>query len=91
MYQPEPPSSWAIRCVVAVLEAQARFNAGIPEFFIRVGSTGGEPGYFLDLGDPSGHTVAIHPDGWSLVDRPSVDFTLPRWHVERADARKRRC
>jgi hypothetical protein len=38
--QPEPPSSWAIRRVVGMLEARARFNTGIPEVFIRVGQDG---------------------------------------------------
>jgi hypothetical protein len=77
MYQPEPPSSWAISRVVAMLEAQARFNAGIPDVFIRVGSTGGDSGYFLDLGDSTGQAAAIRPEGWSIVDRPGVDFARP--------------
>ena len=29
--QPEPPSNWAIRRVVGMLEARARFNAGMPD------------------------------------------------------------
>ena len=40
IYQPEPPSSWAIRRVVGMLEAKARFNTGIPEVFVRVGQDG---------------------------------------------------
>jgi hypothetical protein len=38
--EPEPPSSWAIRRVVGMLEARARFNIDIPEVFIRVGQDG---------------------------------------------------
>jgi hypothetical protein len=38
--QPEPPSSWAIRRVVGMLEARARFSSGVPEVFIRVGQDG---------------------------------------------------
>ena len=77
MYQPEPPSHWAISRVVGVLEAQARFNAGIPDVFVRVGASGGESAYFLDLGDSSGQAVVIREDGWCVVERPSVDFIRP--------------
>jgi hypothetical protein len=54
--QPEPPSNWATRRVVGMLEARARFNTGIPEVFIRIGQDGdgGDSPYFLDLVDPSG-------------------------------------
>ena len=38
--QPEPPSRWAIRRGVGMLESRARFNTGIPEVFIRVGDGG---------------------------------------------------
>ena len=77
--QPEPPSSWAIRRVVGMLEARARFNTGIPEVFIRVGQDGdgGDSPYFLDLGDPSGRAVAISDQGWQVVDRPGVHFRRP--------------
>ena len=78
--QPEPPSSWAIRRVVGMLEARARFTTGIPEVFVRVGQDGdgdGDSAYFLDLGDPSGRAVAIRDQGWSVVDRPGVHFRRP--------------
>ncbi len=77
--QPEPPSSWAIRRVVGMLEAKARFNTGIPEVFIRVGQDGdgADSPYFLDLGDPSGRAIAINNRGWSVVDRPGVCFRRP--------------
>ena len=79
--QPEPPSSWAIRRVVGMLEARARFNTGIPEVFIRVGQNGNGDGanspYFLDLGDPSGRAIAIREQGWCVVDRPDVHFRRP--------------
>jgi energy-coupling factor transporter ATP-binding protein EcfA2 len=79
--QPEPPSSWALRRVVGMLEARARFNAGIPEVFVRVGQDGVGDGsdspYFLDLGDPSGRAVAIGEQGWKVVDRPAVHFRRP--------------
>ena len=38
--QPEPPSNWAIRRVIGMLEARARFSTGIPEVFVRVGQAG---------------------------------------------------
>jgi putative DNA primase/helicase len=78
--QGELASDWAIRRVVSVLEARARFDGGMPSFFIRVGRAGSGDGqqdrlsYFLDLGDPSGRAIEISADGWSVVDRPSVQF-----------------
>ena len=33
--------------------------------------------YFLDLGDPSGRAIEIHPQGWFVVDRPDVHFRRP--------------
>jgi hypothetical protein len=77
--QPEPPSSWAIRRVVGMLEARARFSGGIPEVFVRVGHghDGGDSTCFLDLGDPSGRAVAIREPGWGVVDRPGIHFRRP--------------
>ena len=79
--QTEPPSSWAIRRVVGMLEARARFTAGMPEVFVRVGQDGDDDGvgttYFIDLGDSSGRAVAIRDQEWSVVDRPGVHFRRP--------------
>jgi hypothetical protein len=77
--QPEPPSNWAIRRVIGMLEARARFSTGIPEVFVRVGQDGdeAESTYFLDLGDASGRAVTIRDQGWSVVDRPGVYFRRP--------------
>jgi hypothetical protein len=77
--QTEPPSSWAIRRVVGMLEAKARFTTGMPDVFVRVGQNGdgADTAYFLDLGDPSGRAVAIRDRGWSVVDRRGVDFRRP--------------
>ena len=77
--QPEPPSNWAIRRVVGMLEARARFTSGMPEVYVRVGQggDGADSPYFLDLGDPSGRAVAIRDQGWSVVDKPDVFFRRP--------------
>ena len=77
--QTEPPSSWAIRRVVGMLEARARFSTGMPEVFVRVGQggDGADTAYFLDLGDFSGRAVAIRDQGWSVVDKPNVYFRRP--------------
>jgi hypothetical protein len=77
--QTEPPSSWAIRRVVGMLEAKARFTTGMPDVFVRVGQNGdgADTAYFLDLGDSSGRAVAIGDQGWSVVDRPGVHFRRP--------------
>ena len=77
--QTEPPSSWAIRRVVGMLEARARFTTGMPDVFVRVGEhgDGAELAYFIDLGDSSGRAVAIRDQGWTVVDRPGVHFRRP--------------
>ena len=85
--QAEPPSSWAISRVVAMLEARARFTSDMPDVFIRVGQNknsdddgnadGDDPAYFLDLGDSRGRAVAIGQRGWSIVDRQGVHFRRP--------------
>jgi hypothetical protein len=78
--QPEPPSPWAIRRVVSMLEARARFNNdAVPDVFVRVGRDGDDPesAYILDLGDPSGRAIEIHAQGWFAVDRPTVHFRRP--------------
>jgi hypothetical protein len=81
--QNEAPSNWAIRRVIGTLEARARFCAGLPEVFVRVGQDdaddGGERGssYFLDLGDATGQAVAIRGEGWSIAQRPGVHFRRP--------------
>ena len=79
LYQPEPPSQVAIRRVVGMLEARARFEADIPEVFVRTGRDGDGEGssYFLDLGDRSGTAIAIRDRGWLAVDRPDVHFRRP--------------
>ena len=78
--QPEPPSNWAIRRVIGMLEARARFSTGVPEVFVRVGQDGdaAEPTYFIDLGDHTGRGVAIREKGWSIVDRPGIHFRRPK-------------
>ena len=61
--RPVPPSDWAIRRILGMLEARARFGGDIPDVFVRVGAGVGEmtPNsvYFLDLGDPSGRAIRI--------------------------------
>jgi hypothetical protein len=78
-HEPEPPSSWALRRVIGMLEARARFNTGIPDVFVRVGQEAAstDAPYFLDLGDASGRAVAIDDGGWDIVDRPTLCFRRP--------------
>jgi hypothetical protein len=79
----EPPSQWAVRRVVSLLEARARFDGGTPSVCIRVGrgqdadGDGNVSTYFLDLGDPSGRAIQIRVDGWTVVARPDVHFRRP--------------
>jgi hypothetical protein len=51
--QIEPPSSWAIRRVVGMLEARARFTAGTPEVFVRVGQDGDGAGATYSTRSPA--------------------------------------
>ena len=78
--QSEPPSSWAIRRVVGMLEARARFNTGIPEVFVRVGQgrQGRRRGLFPRpwRSQRPGHRDS-RSRGWSVVDRPGVHFRRP--------------
>ena len=75
-----PPSNWAIRRVIDMLEARARFSTDVPEVFVRVGQAGdaADPTYYLDLGDHSGRSIAIRDHGWSIVDRPGIHFRRPK-------------
>jgi hypothetical protein len=75
----EPPSEWAIRRIIGVLRAKARFDGGTPTPYIRVGrERGGEhSAYCVDLGDSSGRAIWISAEGWLVVDRPDVHFQRP--------------
>jgi hypothetical protein len=74
------PSDGAVRRVVAALEAFARFGDGTPPVFIRVAGSGKSDSAlsYFDLGDASGQAVEIGAGGWSIVERPVVDFRRPR-------------
>jgi hypothetical protein len=76
-----PPATSAISRVVAVLEARARFQGTLRPVFVRVAvgpeDRGLSPAYYLDLGDPSGRAVEIRDSGWSVVDRPGIEFRRP--------------
>jgi hypothetical protein len=70
--------------VIGLLEARARFTEGVPEVYARVGQdaegegngNGGEPAYFVDLGDRTGRAIAIRGQGWDVVtsDERSVIY-----------------
>jgi hypothetical protein len=73
------PSEWAIRRVIAALEARAWFEGDPRLVFTRVGYCAGEKSStcYLDLGDPTGRAVQISPAGWVLVDDPPIHFRRP--------------
>jgi hypothetical protein len=75
----QPPSHSSIQRIIAVLEAEARFDGGVPSVAIRVGRerTGNDSSYFIDLGDPTGRAIWICAEGWLLVDKPDVQFRHP--------------
>ena len=73
------PPDGAIRRVIGALEAFARFGSGAPQVFIRVGGNSEmqEAGYYIDLGDVTGHAIHITAEGWSVCERPEVEFRRP--------------
>ena len=75
----ELPPAEAIRRVIGALEAFARFGSGPPQVFIRVGGNCDKQGagYYIDLGDVTGHAIEIGAGGWSVVERPGVEFRRP--------------
>ncbi len=82
----EVPADWSIRRVLAALEATARFEAGAPSVFVRVGreQTDHDAGsaFYLDLADACGQAVRIAPEGWSVVDNAgAVHFHRPDGHL----------
>ena len=76
----EPPKTSAVSRVIAVLEAQARFQGTVRPVFVRVAreDTTVSPAYYLDLGDPSGVAVEIRDSGWNVVELPpGIEFCRP--------------
>jgi hypothetical protein len=75
----KPPSKWSLRRVTESLEASARFDAGVPSLFIRVGCEAAVKGstVYIDLGDETGRVIAIDASGWRIVERPNVPFQRP--------------
>ncbi len=77
------PAAWVVAQVTGSIEAQARSDEQTQPVFVRVGrdrkADGGADAwdYYLDLGSPSGQPVKITPEGWSIVDRPPVNFYRP--------------
>ena len=57
----EVPSDWSMRRVLAALEATARFEAGTPSIFVRLGQDDSGAVCYLDLADAGGHAVKIDP------------------------------
>ena len=78
-HRAEAPSQGAIRRAVGMLEARARFEADVPEVFVRVGKSedGKGPAFVIDLGDRTGTAIVIRDCGWLAVDRPGVHFQRP--------------
>jgi phage/plasmid primase-like uncharacterized protein len=67
-------SSEAVRQALEMIEAKARFDAGVPvrEVFVRVGHLNGK--IYIDLCDEGWRAVEVAPEGWRVVDQPPVRF-----------------
>lgn len=66
------PSAQALADCLAVLEGQAMASPREPIALRVAGGPG--PVYYVDLGDPSGRTVRIDRDGWTIEAHPPVLF-----------------
>ena len=64
--------------MIGVLEARARFQGGVRPVFVRT-AMGNEdsPAYYLDLADDSGRAIEIRSCGWTVVEKPVVEFRRP--------------
>ena len=74
-YQTLPPQR-SMRRVLKALEAHARFKVDTPSVYVHLGRNYEDDGSaeYVDLGDSSGRAVKICASGWTVEDRPSVDF-----------------
>jgi len=74
-----PPSPSELARVIAVLEARARFQGTTRPVFVRVAIEDADqsPAYYLDLGDTSGRAVEIRDSGWTIVEKPGIEFHRP--------------
>ena len=70
------PNREAITSAIAVLEAQARFNAPTYQVHVRTAAHKGK--IYLDLCDAEWRAVEIDAKGWRVVDLPPVRFTRAR-------------
>ena len=70
------PNREAITSAIAVLEAQARFNAPTCQVHVRI--AGHKDKIYLDLCDAEWRAVEIDTKGWRVVDVPPVRFTRAR-------------
>jgi len=74
------PPQRAVNRVLEALEAHARFEVDTPPVYVRVGRDQDEfeSSYYLDLGDLTGHAIKICASGWSVVEKPSINFRRPQ-------------
>ena len=91
--QPEPPSPAAIRRAVGMLEARARFDADIPEVFVRTGRDGEtararriSSTWAIPAAGPSRLAIAVG----SPSIGPTVHFRRPDGQLPASHAQPRR-
>ena len=68
------PSDWRSR-------SESEIPGDSAPVFVRIAAadTGHSPGcaLYLDLGDSTGRAIEVRDTGWSVVDRPSIEFRRP--------------
>ncbi len=70
------PAAQAMQDALALLSAQAMFDAPEIEVHVRCAEHDGD--YWLDLADDQWRAVRITPQGWEVVEHPPVKFTRRR-------------
>ena len=71
----KPPSTQARQDAIQLLQAQALFEGGEQEVFVRVAGSG--DAIYLDLADKQWRVVEIDGAGWRIANNPPVKFRRP--------------
>jgi hypothetical protein len=72
----KPPGGQALQDAIDVTEVRALFDSPESPLYVRVAD---HEGYiYLDLCNAEREVVEITPNGWRVIDEPSVNFRRPR-------------
>ncbi|MDH3656083.1 MAG: hypothetical protein OEN21_17600 [Myxococcales bacterium] len=63
-----------VKVVVDTLVAEATYNGGKREVFVRVGECPKTGYLYIDLGDKTWRAIEVRPEGWKVIKKPPVRF-----------------